>query len=140
MNFISSIWRNRFWKMYRCLRIFEDSFDYPIGHRQEEYSKPIFPGFLAFWFKSKSANKHHIYPKTIIFDFSDIIRFYGILCARAARHALPATPPRQGRERAKEILEGIDDRVLVIVGPCSIHDVAAGCAPFRAFAYPSFAN
>jgi len=40
----------------------------------------------------------------------------------AAAHAVVT----MGRERAKEILEGIDDRVLVIVGPCSIHDVAAG--------------
>lgn len=33
---------------------------------------------------------------------------------------------KMGRQQAKEVLEGLDDRVLVIVGPCSIHDVVAG--------------
>lgn len=38
---------------------------------------------------------------------------------------------RQGRQHAKEILEEVDDRVMVIVGPCSIHDVKAGCVRVR---------
>ena len=29
------------------------------------------------------------------------------------------------RDRIRNILEGKDERVLVVVGPCSIHDVAA---------------
>eukprot|EP00667_Euglena_gracilis_P012866 EG_transcript_13245 len=33
---------------------------------------------------------------------------------------------KMGRQHAKEILEEVDDRVMVIVGPCSIHDVKAG--------------
>jgi 3-deoxy-7-phosphoheptulonate synthase len=31
----------------------------------------------------------------------------------------------EGREQATAILRGADDRLLVVVGPCSIHDVAA---------------
>jgi 3-deoxy-7-phosphoheptulonate synthase len=32
----------------------------------------------------------------------------------------------QTRQTCSEIIEGVDDRLLVIVGPCSIHDVKAG--------------
>ena len=32
---------------------------------------------------------------------------------------------QQARERIKAILHGRDSRLLVIVGPCSVHDVAA---------------
>ncbi|TPX36147.1 hypothetical protein SmJEL517_g01413 [Synchytrium microbalum] len=32
---------------------------------------------------------------------------------------------RKGREDAENIIKGVDDRLLVIVGPCSIHDVKA---------------
>jgi 3-deoxy-7-phosphoheptulonate synthase len=31
-----------------------------------------------------------------------------------------------GRKEAEQIVKGEDDRLLVIVGPCSVHDVAAG--------------
>lgn len=42
----------------------------------------------------------------------------------------PITPEikqhvRSGRQQATNIIAGIDDRLLVIVGPCSIHDTAA---------------
>ena len=44
---------------------------------------------------------------------------------------LPITPPiaqlvGEGREQIARILRGEDDRTLVIVGPCSLHDVRAG--------------
>ncbi len=32
----------------------------------------------------------------------------------------------QGRQRVVDILNGVDDRLLVIVGPCSLHDPVAG--------------
>lgn len=31
----------------------------------------------------------------------------------------------KGREGVEDILTGVDDRLLVVVGPCSIHDVKA---------------
>lgn len=31
----------------------------------------------------------------------------------------------EGRESAERVIKGLDDRLLVIVGPCSIHDVTA---------------
>jgi 3-deoxy-7-phosphoheptulonate synthase len=31
-----------------------------------------------------------------------------------------------GRQGAEDIIHGRDDRLLVVVGPCSIHDVEAG--------------
>lgn len=31
-----------------------------------------------------------------------------------------------GRQGAEDIIHGRDDRLLVIIGPCSIHDVKAG--------------
>lgn len=44
---------------------------------------------------------------------------------------LPLTPElaatvRQGREAVRAVLDGVDDRLLVVVGPCSIHDPDAG--------------
>ncbi|GME78233.1 unnamed protein product [[Candida] boidinii] len=46
------------------------------------------------------------------------------------QHEFPLTPKSQknileGRESACNILNGKDDRLLVIIGPCSIHDPAA---------------
>ena len=43
------------------------------------------------------------------------------------RHELPAGPAaadavRRGRAAAVDVLHGDDDRLLVVVGPCSIHD------------------
>ncbi|HEX8977270.1 MAG TPA: 3-deoxy-7-phosphoheptulonate synthase [Solirubrobacteraceae bacterium] len=43
---------------------------------------------------------------------------------------LPLTEPQaevliRGREAAQAILDGLDDRLLVVVGPCSVHDVEA---------------
>ncbi len=31
----------------------------------------------------------------------------------------------RGREEVRAVLDGVDDRLLVVVGPCSVHDVAA---------------
>ncbi|MVA75632.1 3-deoxy-7-phosphoheptulonate synthase [Auraticoccus sp. F435] len=44
---------------------------------------------------------------------------------------LPATPAagaavERGRAEVSAVLDGLDDRLLVVVGPCSIHDVRAG--------------
>lgn len=44
---------------------------------------------------------------------------------------LPLSPElaatvRSGREAVRAVLDGVDDRLLVIVGPCSIHDPDAG--------------
>ena len=36
-----------------------------------------------------------------------------------------ASTVQQARERIQAILHGRDSRLLVIVGPCSVHDVAA---------------
>jgi len=41
---------------------------------------------------------------------------------------------RQARERIQAILHGRDDRLLVIVGPCSVHDTAAAHEYARAIA------
>ena len=46
-------------------------------------------------------------------------------------HQLPLTDEQadvvvRGRREAKAILDGVDDRLLVIVGPCSVHDPDAG--------------
>lgn len=40
--------------------------------------------------------------------------------------ALSAAVVGRGRDEARAIMDGVDDRLLVIVGPCSIHDPAAG--------------
>lgn len=37
-----------------------------------------------------------------------------------------AASVRRSREEIRAVLNGVDDRLLVIVGPCSIHDPAAG--------------
>lgn len=31
----------------------------------------------------------------------------------------------EGRKAAENVIKGLDDRLLVVVGPCSIHDVKA---------------
>lgn len=33
---------------------------------------------------------------------------------------------KMGRQQAKDLLDGVDPRLMVVVGPCSIHDVVAG--------------
>ena len=45
-------------------------------------------------------------------------------------HQLPLSPDQaatvlRGREAVASILDGADDRLLVVVGPCSVHDVDA---------------
>ena len=42
----------------------------------------------------------------------------------AADDAVSATV-RRGRDGVVDILDGRDDRLIVIVGPCSVHDTAA---------------
>jgi 3-deoxy-7-phosphoheptulonate synthase len=61
------------------------------------------------------------------------VRIAGIrslVSPRELRDELPLTEANQstvvrGRESIAAILDGIDDRLLVVVGPCSIHDPAA---------------
>jgi len=53
-----------------------------------------------------------------------------LITPRALKKALPMTPSAnkavvEGREAIKRIMRGEDPRMLVIVGPCSIHDPAA---------------
>ncbi|PTY03420.1 3-deoxy-7-phosphoheptulonate synthase [Verrucomicrobia bacterium LW23] len=50
-----------------------------------------------------------------------------LIAPRALKDALPATPEAlattlRGRNEVESILEGTDKRLLVVVGPCSIHD------------------
>lgn len=50
---------------------------------------------------------------------------------RELRSEIPLTDRRaevvaRGRDEVRAILDGVDDRLLVIVGPCSIHDTDAG--------------
>ena len=57
----------------------------------------------------------------------------GLSPPRQLRDELPLTPQaervvREGRETVTSILDGGDDRLLVVVGPCSIHDPVAGLA------------
>ncbi|NVM99773.1 3-deoxy-7-phosphoheptulonate synthase [Arthrobacter sp. SDTb3-6] len=40
--------------------------------------------------------------------------------------AQAANVVERGRDQVRAVLDGVDDRLLVIVGPCSIHDPAAG--------------
>ena len=47
------------------------------------------------------------------------------LCARLPRSALATATVTQGRARIRDALHGRDERLLAIVGPCSIHDADA---------------
>ncbi len=44
------------------------------------------------------------------------------LCARLPRSVSAAESVQQGREAVRAMLRGEDDRLLVITGPCSLHD------------------
>ncbi|CAI4955358.1 ATV_HP_G0106590.mRNA.1.CDS.1 [Saccharomyces cerevisiae] len=55
---------------------------------------------------------------------------YDPLASALLQVQIPATPTsletaKRGRREAIDIITGKDDRVLVIVGPCSIHDLEA---------------
>ncbi len=57
----------------------------------------------------------------------NVDRFEDLISPRALKTELPSTPKAQetvnrGREVARKILRGEDSRLLVIAGPCSIHD------------------
>jgi 3-deoxy-7-phosphoheptulonate synthase len=59
-----------------------------------------------------------------------IERVVGLAAPRALIEELPLSDDHaevllRGRSEAQAILEGRDDRLLVVVGPCSVHDVAA---------------
>ncbi len=58
-------------------------------------------------------------------------RFEALPTPREIADAIPLTAQRadvvaRGREEIRAILDGVDDRLLVVVGPCSIHDTEAG--------------
>jgi len=58
-------------------------------------------------------------------------RFDALPTPRDVVDELPLTSSRtavveRGRSEVRAILDGLDDRLLVVVGPCSIHDPAAG--------------
>jgi 3-deoxy-7-phosphoheptulonate synthase len=59
-----------------------------------------------------------------------IERFESLLAPRALLDELPLSEEHEavvlrGRNEVHAILDGEDDRLLVVVGPCSVHDVAA---------------
>ncbi|WP_240937956.1 3-deoxy-7-phosphoheptulonate synthase [Nocardioides sp. JQ2195] len=58
-------------------------------------------------------------------------RFEALPTPRAVADDVPLTDARaavvaRGRDEVRAVLDGVDDRLLVIVGPCSIHDTDAG--------------
>ncbi|WET80978.1 3-deoxy-7-phosphoheptulonate synthase [Amycolatopsis sp. QT-25] len=63
-------------------------------------------------------------------DNQRIDRMVPLVTPALLHHELPlgataADTVRQGRENVLRVLDGTDDRLLVIAGPCSIHDPAA---------------
>ncbi|HTX45244.1 MAG TPA: 3-deoxy-7-phosphoheptulonate synthase [Solirubrobacteraceae bacterium] len=59
-----------------------------------------------------------------------IERFESLVAPRALLDELPLSPEHEavvlrGRREVHAILDGEDDRLLVVVGPCSVHDVEA---------------
>ena len=48
------------------------------------------------------------------------------LAARLPLDAHTSHVVERGRDQVRAIMDGLDDRLLVVVGPCSIHDTAAG--------------
>ncbi len=54
-----------------------------------------------------------------------------LLSPSLLRHELPCSPDvvetvARGRDQVTDVLDGRDDRLLVVVGPCSVHDPEAG--------------
>ncbi|WP_340684973.1 3-deoxy-7-phosphoheptulonate synthase [Amycolatopsis coloradensis] len=67
---------------------------------------------------------------TVELDNQRIDRMVPLVTPALLHHELPlganaADTVRQGRENVLRVLDGTDDRLLVIAGPCSIHDPAA---------------
>ncbi|MEU3765676.1 3-deoxy-7-phosphoheptulonate synthase [Amycolatopsis keratiniphila] len=67
---------------------------------------------------------------TVELDNQRIDRMVPLITPALLHHELPlsataADTVRQGREDVLRVLDGTDDRLLVIAGPCSIHDPAA---------------
>lgn len=59
-----------------------------------------------------------------------VVAFHSLVSPRDLRTRLPLPPDaravvRRGREQVAAVLSGRDDRLLVITGPCSIHDPEA---------------
>ncbi|WP_034387057.1 3-deoxy-7-phosphoheptulonate synthase [Deinococcus sp. YIM 77859] len=57
----------------------------------------------------------------------NVTGFTPLVTPRELKRALPLTPAAErtvlaGRRAAQDILHGRDDRLLVVVGPCSVHD------------------
>jgi 3-deoxy-7-phosphoheptulonate synthase len=67
---------------------------------------------------------------TVDLDNQRIDRMVPLVTPALLHHELPlsavaADTVRRGREAVTRVLDGTDDRLLVITGPCSIHDPAA---------------
>lgn len=63
----------------------------------------------------------------------NVTGFTPLITPRALKGKYPLTPAAErtvlaGRKAAQDILHGRDDRLLVVVGPCSIHDFAQAVA------------
>ena len=48
------------------------------------------------------------------------------LAAKLPLDAHASSVVERGRDQVRAIMDGVDDRLLVVVGPCSIHDPKAG--------------
>lgn len=60
-----------------------------------------------------------------------VTRYAPLPTPRELRASRPLTAAQasvvaRGRDEVRAILNGLDDRLLVVVGPCSVHDTAAG--------------
>ncbi len=69
----------------------------------------------------------------------NITSFTPLITPRALKEKYPLTPQAEktvvaGRQAAQDILHGRDDRLLVVVGPCSVHDYAQAIAYARKLA------
>ncbi|WP_030156192.1 3-deoxy-7-phosphoheptulonate synthase [Glycomyces sp. NRRL B-16210] len=74
-----------------------------------------------------STADHHIAPQTSDLRVSG---FQPLIAPAALREALPLGAERaalveRSRREVQRVLAGEDDRLLVVVGPCSVHDAAA---------------
>jgi len=72
------------------------------------------------------AKKQHTEDETT--DDLRVSRYESLVQPMKLKDEIPSTKEsretvRKGRLQAASCLKGTDDRLLVIVGPCSIHDV-----------------
>ena len=58
-------------------------------------------------------------------DFSTLVA-PDVMCTELARDDAADAVPRAARRTVSDLVRGADDRLLVVVGPCSLHDPEAG--------------